>query len=400
MSDASPEYDPRAPATPASMPPTQAPSLLDSDAELQRRRSGEFARVLVMLTPHVYVTPVLVAANVMVYVLGFATGVSPTAPSVPDLLKWGADFGPSVLEGEWWRIVTCLFVHLGLFHLVMNMFILATAGPLVERLVGNVGFLVLYLVAGLCGSLTSLCYHPLVVSAGASGAIFGVYGALIAIMRQKTAIVPQEVLNRIRKGGLLFVGYNLLFGLVASNIDNAAHIGGLVGGFLCGLVMNLPLAPDSVSKRPGRNVLAAIVGMVLVTASVVIMSSLYGDLPAVGVEDDRFVEMEKRVLDVSNGAAELARHGELSDDNFAERIERDVLPEWRASAARYARLQNLPADAREHVDKMIRCMHLRQEAWEMEVKALRAHDDAMMHRANDLHAQAEEAAKQLSQSAK
>ena len=121
-----------------------------------------------------------------------ATGVNFLAPDPQDMLNWGADFGPKTLNGQWWRTVTCMFLHFGIIHLGFNMWVLWDLGQLVERLVGNVGFLVLYFASGIAGSLASLAWQPLAISAGASGAVFGVAGALLGLIAFRHDSVPSR----------------------------------------------------------------------------------------------------------------------------------------------------------------------------------------------------------------
>src|SRR5207249_3684590 len=107
------------------------------------------------------------------------TGVSIFEPSIDDLLRWGADFGPSTTGGQWWRLLTSSFLHVGVVHLLANLVGLATFGPLVERLYGSAAFLALYIVGALTASLASVSWNPVILSAGASGAIFAVVGATL-----------------------------------------------------------------------------------------------------------------------------------------------------------------------------------------------------------------------------
>src|ERR1051325_2209939 len=100
------------------------------------------------------VTPVLVVMNVLVFIAMAATGVGLMEPKIVDLIKWGAAFGPLTTHGEWWRVVTAMFIHIGVIHVAMNMFVLWSAGPVAERIFGSVSFAVLYLLAGIGGSLT------------------------------------------------------------------------------------------------------------------------------------------------------------------------------------------------------------------------------------------------------
>src|SRR5262249_31538048 len=159
-------------------------------------------------------------------------GVSVADPTIPDLLRWGADFGPKTTSGEWWRLFTSMFIHIGIIHLLVNMWVLAAAGPLVERMIGNAGFLLMYLLAGLSGSLASLLWDPLVVSAGASGAIFGIYGALFGLLLRQSRSIHVQALAQLRNSGFVFLLFNLFQGLFQPKVDFTAHIGGLVGGFL------------------------------------------------------------------------------------------------------------------------------------------------------------------------
>ncbi len=229
----------------------------------------EFHRLLAGLTPHVYMTPLLVAANVLVFAAMAASGVSPANPKPEDLVRWGGNFGPATTSGEWWRLFTCVFVHIGILHLALNMWALAAAGPLVERMVGNANFLLAYVVAGLTGSLASLFWNQHLVSVGASGAIFGVYGTLLALLLRQHGSIPREPLTRLRGSGVTFVLYNLLFGLFEPKIDNAAHLGGLAGGFLCGLVLSQPLTTEAVAGRAARFLQASVLGAALVAGGVV-----------------------------------------------------------------------------------------------------------------------------------
>ncbi|MFZ1936668.1 MAG: rhomboid family intramembrane serine protease [Thermoguttaceae bacterium] len=230
-------------------------------------RLAEFTRTMTELTPRVWVTWAIIAVNVLAFLLMTASGVSPVAPTVQDLLRWGADFGPKTANGEWWRLLTCTFVHIGFLHILLNMWCLAAAGPFVERMLGNIGFLVLYLVAGLCGSVVSLLWNPLLVSAGASGAIFGVYGALLGILRRQRSTIPAKVLAQLRNGAGTFLLYNVFYGVMQAarggNVDFAAHIGGLAGGVLGGIVLGQPITREALAGRFLRNIMLAGVGAIL-----------------------------------------------------------------------------------------------------------------------------------------
>jgi rhomboid protease GluP len=362
-------------------------------------RLAEFQRTLVELTPRVYMTPVLIGVNVLVFVLMTASGVSPIDPTIPDLVRWGADFGPNSIGGEWWRLLTSIFVHIGIIHILLNMWVLAAAGPLVERMIGNIGFLLLYLMAGLCGSLASLFWNPMLVSAGASGAIFGIYGALLGLLLRQYGSIPAGVLAQLRNSGLGFLFYNLLYGMTKPNIDSAAHIGGLVGGFFCGIMLSQPFTPEAVARRPVRNLLVGILGTFLVIGGTIGVYARHPDIAKVQIELERFEAVEKKALNAYNGAVAKAERQELTDAAFANLLERDVLPEWRAARERLSAFKQIPAAFQGHVTSVLEYMRLRQEAWELFVQALREGNEQKAQQAREKQQLADAAAQRISNSA-
>ena len=165
-------------------PPTGSAEAGQADAPLP------FRDLLSRATPRFVVTPMMLALNAIVFVAMVSAGVSAIAPLPDDLLSWGASFGPHVFAGEWWRIITSTFVHIGLIHLVLNMQALWRLGALSERLYGNWSFLLIYLVSGIGGAVASLWANSDIISAGASGAIFGVAGALAVFLVRGSLPVP------------------------------------------------------------------------------------------------------------------------------------------------------------------------------------------------------------------
>jgi rhomboid protease GluP len=121
------------------------------------------------------------------------------------------------------------------------MFALAAFGPLIERLLGSVSYMLIYLLAGIAGSLASIAWHPEINSAGASGAIFGILGALLAVQLRAGATIPMDISHPIRYSTLPFLGWALYAGLTYKGIDSAAHLGGLACGFGLGLVAARPV---------------------------------------------------------------------------------------------------------------------------------------------------------------
>ncbi len=255
-----------------------------TEAAPPERIVAEFHGVLRAVTPRVWLAPSLVVANVAVFGLMVVRGVSPFTPRAEDLVSWGANFGPATLSGEPWRLFVNSFLHFGALHLAMNMVVLWDAGRLAERIFGQARFAAIYLTAAACGSAMSLVVHPQVVSAGASGAVFGVYGAIAGfLLRERGAILP-PALSRLKRVALGFIGYNLVFGFITPNVDAAAHVGGLFAGALAGAFLSRRL----VAGRKGG------VGKVVIVAAAACFAT-FATAYAVSVRH-RLVPLEVRRL--------------------------------------------------------------------------------------------------------
>jgi rhomboid protease GluP len=175
---------------------------------------------------------ILIAINVALFLIVELTGSS---TDHLHMINFGAKFNPLILNGEWWRFFTPMFLHFGLTHLVMNMISLYVLGPLVERLFGRIRFLIIYFISGIYGVLASFVFTD-GVSAGASGAIFGLFGALLFFgLIQKRFNVRIDL-----KQIIVLVLFNLGYGLLVPGIDNYAHLGGLIGGFLIAVAVYFP----------------------------------------------------------------------------------------------------------------------------------------------------------------
>ncbi|HSB20258.1 MAG TPA: rhomboid family intramembrane serine protease [Anaeromyxobacteraceae bacterium] len=219
-----------------------------SPADSQPDRASEVAGLLRAATPRAWVTPAIVAVLIACFAGEVALGVHPLEPTTEQLLRAGAGFGPMLVEGQWWRLLTSTLLHGGLVHLGFNLWALWSAGQFTERIFGNLAFAALYLLSALGGSLLSAALHPLVVSVGASGAIFGVYGALLAFVLTHRGVFPPEILRQQRNSLAAFLLYNVVFGLADPRIDLAGHAGGLLTGLAAGWLLRRDL------RRPSEHV--------------------------------------------------------------------------------------------------------------------------------------------------
>jgi rhomboid protease GluP len=201
----------------------------------------------------------MIALNTLVYLVMTLSGVSAFSPTASQVLPWGADFGPVTTSGQAWRLLTACFIHFGFLHIAMNMYCLLQAGILTERLFGSVRFLPIYWIAGIGGNILGLYIHPLTVSAGASGAVFGVYGALLAFLLVRRGVVPNQAALGVARSAGIFILFNFVYGLSSSTTDMTAHIGGLLVGFAAGCLMAWSLAPAVQSQRTVRALAATLV---------------------------------------------------------------------------------------------------------------------------------------------
>jgi rhomboid protease GluP len=210
-------------------------------------------------------TTVLVGINVAVFVLMCLTGVSPLQPTTAQLLKWGANWGPLSLGSQPWRVLTSNYVHIGILHIFFNMWCLLNLGKLAERILDKWTYILIYTFSGIAGSLASLWLHPMVVGAGASGAIFGLAGGLIAALYLGKLPFPRQAIQPTLKSLLIFAAYNLFFGL-APGIDNSAHIGGLLAGLAMGATLAGHLTDAADERQRWRNYVLAGMGLLLLAS--------------------------------------------------------------------------------------------------------------------------------------
>ena len=178
-----------------------------------------------------FITPIIININILVFVLMLLSGVSFFEPRSEDLIAWGANIRMLTIEGQWWRLITNIFLHIGILHLMFNMYALLYIGLLLEPYLGKIRFAAAYLFTGILASLTSIYWHPVTISAGASGAIFGMYGVFLAMLT--TNFIDKSMRKQLLISIGVFVAFNLMNGM-KQGIDNAAHIGGLVSGLIIG----------------------------------------------------------------------------------------------------------------------------------------------------------------------
>ena len=361
------------------------------DPSGSQARLSQFQDQLAAKAPTPWLTLGIIGANFAIYVAMLLTGVHFLDPSIPSLLQWGANLGSLTTSGQWWRLFTCTFLHIGLIHILFNMFVLWDIGRFMERLLGRAGFASVYVLTGLAGSVASMWWNPYVVSAGASGAIFGLYGGLIGYLLAGSRDIPVDVANKLRNNALVFLGYNLIWGLTHRGTDMAGHLGGLLGGLACGFVMARLL------RAEGAAAISRITLRVLLSG-LAILALAAGTRPkTVDLQQEltRFSATETRVQASYNQALQKARSGSLADAEFARLMDAEVIGPWHSARLRLEEIHGLPEPQTRLISGIERYAETRERAWAVFTEALRQQDPQGIQRAAALHAQAEEQLKTI-----
>jgi membrane associated rhomboid family serine protease len=355
----------------------------------------QFRQQLWKNTPRVYATKGMVVINAAVFILMVLFGVSLMSPDANSLISWGANFGPKTLDGQWWRLLTSMFVHVGLLHVGINMWVLWSNGDLLERLTGNIGFIILYVLSGLFGSLASVYWNPVVASAGASGAVFGVFGGIMGFLVLRRDSVPKNLLAGLRKLGFQLLVYVVITSFAIPWIDNAAHIGGFIAGLLCGLIMSQPLDRVTARSRRNRNLAAIAVGMLGLAVGlwaappapadfrVEVKALDDPDTQVEAVYDNKARQIdtfEKNAMDGWRVAIRNSRTGQLYNKQAAEYLESELLPNWKSVRKQFDEFDfsQLPETTKRRVAKRREYLRLRERAWENYIVAVKMQDPEMM----------------------
>jgi membrane associated rhomboid family serine protease len=336
-----------------------------ASAAAPRAEEQAFREALRARTPVAVVTPALVILNVMMFMRMLLGAGALSDPNT--LIAAGANFAPRTTNGEWWRLLSSMFVHAGFFDLTINMIGLVVIGLVLERLVGHITFAVVYLAAGIAAGVASLFAYPLLANTGATAAVLGACGLLLAtslwsVLRRSPLTIPLALVKRLGPVAALFAFYVLVRG----GFGNAGNVAGLVVGLGVGLVLTRNIAEATPSFQRAAAVMAATVGI-----AVVCSVPLRG-LADVGPSIAQIVAAEDRTAGIYQKAVNRFVKGRATADELATLIEGTILPDLDSAAAPLRTLgkvareqQPLVADAGEYA-------RLRSESWQMRADGLRA----------------------------
>jgi rhomboid protease GluP len=344
--------------------------------------------------PQIPVTKLLVATNLIIFGAMLAGGAGWWHSSNNVQLAWGANFGPATQDGEWWRLGSAMFLHFGVIHLTLNMWALWDAGQLVERMYGHARFAAIYFACGLAGNLLSLVAHKgLAVSGGASGAIFGMYGALLVFLWHERASLHPEEFRWFFWGASGFAVVTLILGHFIAGIDNAAHIGGFLTGTLGGIFLARPGIAKEARQTPLRSRLVAGAAIALS------IGVLFSQAPKPAYRWSEELQARKEIGEFLRDDVAITRdwqnildegaHGNISFEEMAGRIDTAVSDRYEES---FEQLTQSPHDpdlpSASKVDRLRQYAERRRDASRALAEGLRAHKPQQIRDALEMAKQA------------
>jgi rhomboid protease GluP len=341
--------------------------------------------------PGIPVTKLLVGVNLLVFAAMLVGGAGLWHSSNSVQLAWGANFGPATQDGEWWRLGTALFLHFGAVHLTLNLWALWDAGQLVERMYGHARFACIYFASGLTGNLLSLVAHRgLAISGGASGAIFGLFGALLIFLwRERRNLHPKEF-RWFFWGAAGFALASLVLGLLITGIDNAAHIGGFFSGMLCGVIFAQPAG--MIERRFRRIRLLA--GATFALAIIILVSQIpvrtyrWSEEALARKEIGEFLRDDAAITQSWQSILDKAREGGISFDELAGRIDTSVGDRYEESFELLSELPPNPAlPSAATVEILRHYAERRRDASRALAEGLRAHKPEQIRDALEMEKQ-------------
>jgi rhomboid protease GluP len=325
-------------------------------------------RTLDMFIPreNYVVTPIIMMLNILVFIVMVVNGVHFMDPDAETLYNWGGNFGIQTVQGEWWRLVSCMFLHAGVLHLLMNMYALISVGVFLEPLIGKARFVTAYFVTGAIAGMASIYTHPQIVSVGASGAVFGMYGVYVSLLT--TNLISKEMRKAMLPSMGVYIGYNLIYGM-KEGIDNAAHIGGLVSGFVVGYMFLLSLRKSDNAGLKYGSILAAValtlVGVFTMPKDITGQQQAQQDMAkAYEQAIAEFVALEAEAIQAIDSPA-------ATSEGVIAQLNKGV-DNWKKSELIIAALDSfdMPDQAAMTLNRLARYASLRTEQYELMVKKL------------------------------
>jgi rhomboid protease GluP len=346
-----------------------------------------FRAVLRTRTPWPPMTPAVVIANVAIFTM---MRFSHRASGGPDMLvAWGGSVGPQTVNGEWWRLVTALFVHSSVLQLIVTMATLVPVGLVVESLIGPVALAAAYLASGAFAGLYTVSMTPLAVTVGAAGAVAGLNGLMLAaavwgMLRRPRLIVPLTLAKWLAGSAAVLLAYALLTDALAP-----VEVGAVVG-LLFGVIVATRV---NAQQTPAVRVAAAAAFvMFLVVTTAVPLRGLTDARSAI----EEVLATETRTASTYSSAVDRFKAGDLTTVALADVIDGDILPQLRAARAHLDSLEKVPPEQQPLVASAEEYVQLRDDSWQTRSEALRHHSLRLLHEADEKEARSLNALRRIS----
>lgn len=333
-----------------------------------------------------FINPIIININILVFILMLISGVDIIKPDNVSLLNWGANFRPYTLDGQWWRLLTNCFLHIGIIHLIFNMYALLYIGVLLEPILGRTRYSFAYILTGISASVVSLWWHDLTISAGASGAIFGMYGVFLALLTSN--LLEKKTKKALTSSIFVFVGYNLAIGL-KSGIDNSAHIGGLLSGVIIGYAM-LP-SLKNYENHTLKIATVSLLSVIFLTASTIVVNKLPNDLAIYQKKMVEFDKMESIALEVFNFPKDTPKEDIINYINEKGKVS------WKKNIEiiESAKFLDLPEDMIQRNILLLEYCELRLKSFELIAKYIEEEDQKYLPMINQYNLEIDDKVKEI-----
>ncbi len=351
-------------------------------------------------TPRIPVTYTLLGINLLVYLWMLCSGVGLLQPTSEQLIAWGANLGPLTLNGESWRLIFSAFLHIGLIHLAINMIVLWQIGPFVERLLTSSSFCIIYFLCAIAGSEASLWWNDFGVSAGASGALFGIFGTLLGYLMGNPIGLSVEIIIKLRQWALQFIVLNFALMFFLAGIDQAAHAGGAVAGFLLGYLLCLMVKNKYFRLPLLKNLSLVVVGAVLLYSSWLFLKHDCKDKFLAIKTFERFSKEEEPLLRKFSETYEQVKRNQISEKEFLEVLETEIYPAWSSYALIFSDIKRVPKKWSAWYADFVLYLTTQKEAQELLQQAIKNKDEGKAREAEKKFNQANDLVKKISETMK
>jgi len=373
--------------------PAERPlEIVDNTEEVNESHGTKqsFSDTMALLIPgrQNLITPIIVGLNVLIFIVMIIGGVGVMEPSVDHLIGWGGNLRGLTINNEQWRLLSSTFLHAGLVHLLLNMYALLNIGYLLETNFGRRKYVILYFATGIMASIASIMTYENIVSVGASGAIFGMYGLLLSLAVTKTIIIPKETRSQLIYSIVFFIGYNLLYGITQEGIDNAAHAGGLISGFVFGALYYLVKESQQRAKVLSVSILLLVVAIAVSTPAFI-----SSHLAAYDKMITRFSINEEKALWMYQ--EEMNYNNEAEAQTYYDRMRTEGIDLWKQNIDLLSSLTDLPEVQQEQVKLLNKYCQLRLESCEIMQSLIHTDTQAKRQQLEDVSSQIEHVLNQL-----